>query len=163
MAALRTSGFDAQRQGYEPGVPISRPPRLIEGTAGIRGGPQAGRCYIPARSPSARLYPASHAADTHRPTMSHSHTEESMSTDRRRTLRTAAAFRTGHRRTFGLGALTVTALALGLVLGSAVSAVGAGAATPSKTNQGRAALAPGKINHVLVIELENEGYQTTFG
>jgi hypothetical protein len=86
-----------------------------------------------------------------------------MSTDRRRTLRTAAAFRTGHRRTFGLGALTVTALALGLVLGSAVSAVGAGAATPSKSTQGRAALAPGKINHVLVIELENEGYQTTFG
>ena len=86
-----------------------------------------------------------------------------MSTDRRRTLRTAAAFRTGHRRTFGLGGLTVTALALGLVLGRAVSAVGAGAATPSKSTQGRAALAPGKINHVLVIELENEGYQTTFG
>ena len=27
----------------------------------------------------------------------------------------------------------------------------------------RAALPPGKINHILVIELENEGYQATFG
>ena len=83
-----------------------------------------------------------------------------MSTDGRRTSRNAAAFRTGHRRTVGLSGLTATALALGLVLGGGVSAV---AATPSKTTQGRAALAPGKINHVLVIEFENEGYQTTFG
>ena len=83
-----------------------------------------------------------------------------MSTDGRRTLRNAAAFRTGHRRTFGLGGLTAAALALGPVLGSAVSAV---AATPSKTTSGRAALAPGKVNHILVIDLENEGYQTTFG
>ena len=36
-----------------------------------------------------------------------------------------------------------------------------GATTPSSIT--RAALAPGKINHILVIELENEGYAATFG
>jgi hypothetical protein len=33
----------------------------------------------------------------------------------------------------------------------------------SHTTVVRAALPPGKINHIIVIELENEGYQTTFG
>jgi len=33
----------------------------------------------------------------------------------------------------------------------------------SHTTVVRAALPPGKINHIIVIEFENEGYQTTFG
>ncbi len=35
--------------------------------------------------------------------------------------------------------------------------------TTSHAPVARAALAPGKINHILVIELENEGYQATWG
>jgi len=42
-----------------------------------------------------------------------------------------------------------------------VSAAGATRSPASKTL--RAALPPGKINHIIVIEFENEGYQTTFG
>lgn len=41
----------------------------------------------------------------------------------------------------------------------------ASAATPSTKKAGvvRAALAPGKINHIIVIDLENKGFETTFG
>jgi hypothetical protein len=54
----------------------------------------------------------------------------------------------------------VAALALGgLVIGASLPA----AAKSHGDAVVRAALPPGKINHVFVIELENEGYQTTFG
>jgi hypothetical protein len=49
---------------------------------------------------------------------------------------------------------------MSLILGSGLTAAGAATA---KTSVARAALAPGKINHIIVIDLENEGYQTTFG
>jgi hypothetical protein len=39
----------------------------------------------------------------------------------------------------------------------------AGAATHGSTHVVRAAVPPGHINHVLVIEMENEGFDTTFG
>jgi hypothetical protein len=53
----------------------------------------------------------------------------------------------------------VAALAVGsLLLGAAYPA-----AATSHTTEVRAALPPGKINHIIVIEFENEGYQTTFG
>ncbi len=48
---------------------------------------------------------------------------------------------------------------LGLI---ALLASSAPAAAASKSTV-RAALPPGKINHILVIEFENEGYQATFG
>ena len=51
------------------------------------------------------------------------------------------------------------AAGLGLV---ALLASPASAAAASKSVV-RAALPPGKINHILVIEFENEGYQATFG
>jgi hypothetical protein len=51
--------------------------------------------------------------------------------------------------------VTVGALAFGL-------ATPAGA-KPHPSTVVRAALPPGKINHILVIELENEGFETTFG
>ncbi len=51
-----------------------------------------------------------------------------------------------------------------VVLGLGVLAAGlpAAAKTPVSTVV-RAALPPGKINHIIVIEFENEGYDTTFG
>jgi phosphatidylinositol-3-phosphatase len=60
---------------------------------------------------------------------------------------------------------SVASIALGLIaLGTAVSSFSASAATAaSVTKFSRAALAPGKINHIIVIELENEGFNTTFG
>jgi hypothetical protein len=60
----------------------------------------------------------------------------------RRALQTAVAV--------GLGALVVGATLPAAAKGSVGSVV-------------RAALPPGKVNHIIVIELENEGYQTTFG
>ena len=48
----------------------------------------------------------------------------------------------------------------GLGLGSFLAAP-AGASESKSTV--RAALPPGKINHIIVVEFENEGYQTTFG
>jgi hypothetical protein len=55
-----------------------------------------------------------------------------------------------------------SAVAAALVLlASAVPGAGAAQHTSSKVT--RAALAPGKINHILVIEFENEGYDATFG
>ena len=43
------------------------------------------------------------------------------------------------------------------------SAVAASASGTPHSTVARAALPPGKINHILVIELENEGYDATFG
>jgi hypothetical protein len=54
----------------------------------------------------------------------------------------------------------MVALAIGLIIGSGLSPAGA---SSTKSSVVRAALAPGKINHIIVIELENEGYETTFG
>ena len=55
---------------------------------------------------------------------------------------------------------TAVALTLGaIVLGTALPA----AAKAHTSAVVRAALPPGKINHIIVIEFENEGYQTTFG
>jgi hypothetical protein len=53
----------------------------------------------------------------------------------------------------------VIALVVGVLLVGGLSSAGAGASSSPV----RAALAPGKINHILVIEFENEGYATTFG
>ena len=58
-------------------------------------------------------------------------------------------------RLFGSAAL-VTVLGLCAPMAFAGPASGAGPVV-------RAALAPGSINHIVVIELENEGYNTTFG
>ena len=68
-----------------------------------------------------------------------------------------------HRRVLGAAAPLagfVLATAIGLPVLSA--ALPAGAASKGAVVL-RAALPPGAINHVIVIELENEGYQTTFG
>ena len=56
--------------------------------------------------------------------------------------------------TLAAGCATLVLLAAG------APDVGASAHTTSVT---RAALPPGKINHILVIELENEGFAATFG
>jgi hypothetical protein len=63
-----------------------------------------------------------------------------------------------YRRALRVGASAGVALAA-VVLGVAVPA----AAKTHASTVVRAALPPGKINHVIVIELENEGFQTTFG
>jgi hypothetical protein len=57
-------------------------------------------------------------------------------------------------------ALAVGGAAFPLIVASLPAAAAASRASSSLT---RAALPPGKINHILVIELENEGYTTTFG
>jgi hypothetical protein len=61
----------------------------------------------------------------------------------------------------------VAALMIGaLLLGAAYPAAAAShtaSHTPPHATVVRAALPPGKINHIVVIEFENEGYQTTFG
>jgi hypothetical protein len=54
----------------------------------------------------------------------------------------------------------MAALAMGLILGGGATSAGA---TQPQSSVVRAALPPGKINHIIVIEFENEGYQTTFG
>jgi phosphatidylinositol-3-phosphatase len=73
-------------------------------------------------------------------------------------LRSAAVFApTTFTRSF-VPACLATGAAVSSLLGLLGSAP-AGAAAPVV----RAALAPGKINHVLVIELENEGFATTWG
>jgi hypothetical protein len=59
-----------------------------------------------------------------------------------------------------LTATLVGCAALVLLLVGAAPVAGAAANGSHVT---RAALPPGKINHILVIELENEGYQATFG
>jgi phosphatidylinositol-3-phosphatase len=56
-----------------------------------------------------------------------------------------------------LAGLAVAALSAPLVAGLA------GAAQKSHRTVVRAALSPGSIKHIFVIEFENEGYQTTFG
>jgi hypothetical protein len=48
-----------------------------------------------------------------------------------------------------------------VLLATAATDVGASAHVTSSVT--RAALAPGKVNHILVIELENEGFDATFG
>ncbi len=53
-----------------------------------------------------------------------------------------------------------------MALALAAAAMPASASTSSarsSTGVTRAALAPGKINHILIVELENEGYDSTFG
>jgi len=63
------------------------------------------------------------------------------------------------RRSAAAG-IAVTTLMLGaLVLGAAMPA----AAKSAGGSVVRAALPPGKINHIIVIEFENEGFATTFG
>ncbi len=62
---------------------------------------------------------------------------------------------------FHLRALRMGAAA-GLGLGVLAVSLPAEAKTPASTVV-RAALPPGKINHIIVIEFENEGYETTFG
>ena len=59
------------------------------------------------------------------------------------------------RRVGAVAALAVGVMLLGLALPAA--------AKSHATTVVRAALPPGKINHIIVIEFENEGYQTTFG
>jgi hypothetical protein len=54
-------------------------------------------------------------------------------------------------------------LTVGLVAGVAVFPVAADAAPHHGAKVVRAALAVGKVNHIFVIEFENEGYTTTFG
>jgi phosphatidylinositol-3-phosphatase len=61
-------------------------------------------------------------------------------------------------RTRRAGGLAVICLAI-LAFGATVPAAGASHAVAVV----RAALPAGKINHIIVIEFENEGYQTTFG
>ena len=57
-----------------------------------------------------------------------------------------------------------TGAALGVVLGALVVGTTLPAAAKGHASSViRAALPPGKINHVIVIEFENEGYETTFG
>jgi hypothetical protein len=46
---------------------------------------------------------------------------------------------------------------------SALSLMTSGTSGATTTHTVRAALAVGKVNHIIVIEFENEGYQTTFG
>jgi hypothetical protein len=59
-----------------------------------------------------------------------------------------------------LATLVTTGAALTLLAGTAPLA---GAASHGSTHVVRAAVPPGHINHILVIELENEGFDTTFG
>jgi phosphatidylinositol-3-phosphatase len=61
------------------------------------------------------------------------------------------------RRLLGALAALVTTVGFGATTAVLAEPASGAAAVP------RAALAPGKINHIVVIELENEGYATTFG
>jgi hypothetical protein len=77
------------------------------------------------------------------------------------------------RRALRTGSGAVALLLLQLVLVISGPATAAAKSHPSTKGHGhgkssapsvvRAALAPGKINHIIVIEFENEGYGTTFG
>ncbi len=67
---------------------------------------------------------------------------------------------------FRPSARAISALVAGVALAALLVSSGtAGASSTPKTTSGvaRAALAPGKINHILVIEFENEGYAATWG
>src|ERR1700722_16223824 len=66
--------------------------------------------------------------------------------------------RRSYRRALRVGASVGVALGA-VVLGLTVPA----AAKPHASAVARAALPPGKINHIIVIEFENEGFDTTFG
>jgi len=55
----------------------------------------------------------------------------------------------------------LAASVLGCILGGGIT-LGLGLA-PASASTVRAALPPGKIDHIIVIEFENEGYQATFG
>jgi phosphatidylinositol-3-phosphatase len=72
-----------------------------------------------------------------------------------------------HSRSHFRAPLAVALLTLAMVTALVSAATGPAAAAPKKKTHApkvlRAALAPGKINHIIVIEFENEGYQTTFG
>ena len=63
------------------------------------------------------------------------------------------------------GPTALATLAAGAALVLAAPAAPALASTSTHASSGvvRAALPAGKINHILIIELENEGYQNTFG
>ncbi len=73
-------------------------------------------------------------------------------------LRSSPSQRPVHR-VAGLLALT---LGLGLAV-PALAPAGVAGASPKGPAVVRAALPPGSINHIIVIEFENEGFQTTFG
>lgn len=60
-------------------------------------------------------------------------------------------------------ALTAALAGFSAIVLLATMAPNAGAANRSASKITRAALAPGKINNILVIELENQGYDATFG
>jgi hypothetical protein len=60
-------------------------------------------------------------------------------------------------------ALTATLAGCATLVLLLVGAAPVAGAAPNGSHVTRAALPPGKINHILVIELENEGYQATFG
>ena len=67
------------------------------------------------------------------------------------------------RRVLG-AAVALAAVALGTAAGfPGVPGVLAAGAASTGSPVVRAALPPGDINHIIVIEFENEGYQTTFG
>ncbi|MGP8060538.1 MAG: alkaline phosphatase family protein [Acidimicrobiales bacterium] len=67
------------------------------------------------------------------------------------------------RRVLG-AAVALAAVALGAAAGfPGVPGVLAAGAASTGSPVVRAALPPGDINHIIVIEFENEGYQTTFG
>jgi hypothetical protein len=71
--------------------------------------------------------------------------------------------RASRRRYLAFG---IAALSLALAFGGGLAPAGAAkpkAKAKAKSTVLRAALPPGKITHILVIEFENEGYQTTFG
>jgi hypothetical protein len=65
------------------------------------------------------------------------------------------SLRIQHRLTTGVLLAAVGVVSLGSVVGAPVGA-------SSKTTV-RAALPPGKINHIIVVEFENESYEATFG
>jgi hypothetical protein len=63
----------------------------------------------------------------------------------------------------GPGALTaLLGVAATIAVSTSMAPVGASAAAPGSSTV-RAALPPGKIDHILLLEFENEGYQATFG
>jgi hypothetical protein len=58
---------------------------------------------------------------------------------------------------------TPSAVLTALLLASTLAVASSPSVASSSTKVVRAALAPGKIQHIFVIEFENEGYYTTFG
>jgi phosphatidylinositol-3-phosphatase len=67
--------------------------------------------------------------------------------------------RSTRARSRAVGLSGMLALVVGTLVAGGLSSAGAASSKAAV----RAALPPGKINHVLVIEFENEGYATTFG